>query len=313
MVNNPLNFFVRLTARIWAEVKFILSFLATAVATFSSAVLLSAIIHVVVIFGIQKAQVNPKLFENNSPPIDVVLVNAKTKAKPLQADVLAQANLDGGGNVDDNRQAKSPLPAAQRDQTMSAEAEFNTRVQALEQQTKALMQQIKSDYKAPEQKPVPVADPRPPSPNPAPLDLSARSLEMARLQARIDQQRDEYQKRPRRMFVGARAQEFTFAQYVEDWRIKVERVGNLNYPEAAKRNSLYGTLMLTVNIFESGEIESIQIDRSSGSKVLDAAAIKIVELSAPFPRFPEAIRKKVDILGITRSWTFTRSDQLTTQ
>lgn len=280
---------------------------------FTQAILISAILHVLFIFGMQFTAANPKLFENTSPPIDVVLVNAKTKAKPLQADVLAQANLDGGGNVDDNRQAKSPLPAAERDQTMSTEAEFNARVQALEQQTKALMQQVKSDYKAPEQKPAPVADPRPPSPTPAPMDLAARSLEMARLQARIDQQRDEYQKRPRRMFVGARAQEFSFAQYVEDWRIKVERIGNMNYPEAAKRNSLYGTLMLTVNIYDTGEIESIQIERSSGSKVLDAAAIKIVELSAPFPPFPEAIRKKVDILGITRSWTFTRSDQLTSQ
>jgi len=280
---------------------------------FTQAVLISAIIHVLVIFGMQFTAANPKLFENSSPPIDVVLVNAKTKEKPLQADVLAQANLDGGGNVEENRQAKSPLPAAERDQTLSAEAEFNARLQALETQTKALMQQIKSDYTAPEQKPAPVADPRPPSPTPAPMDLASRSLEMARLQARIDQQREEYQKRPRRMFVGARAQEFSFAQYVEDWRIKVERVGNLNYPEAAKRNGIYGTLMLTVNIFDSGEIESIQIDRSSGSKVLDAAAIKIVEMSAPFPRFPEAIRKKVDILGITRSWTFTRSDELTTQ
>ncbi|MDP2787287.1 MAG: energy transducer TonB [Pseudomonadota bacterium] len=283
---------------------------------FTQALLIAAIIHVLFIFGLQFTAANPKLFENISPPIDVVLVNAKTKAKPLQADVLAQANLDGGGNVDDNRQAKSPLPAAERDQTLSAEAEFNARVQALEQKTKALMQQIKSDYQVPEQKPVPVADPRSPiptPPTPAPLDLATRSLEMARLQARIDQQRDEYQKRPRRMFVGARAQEFTFAQYVEDWRIKVERVGNMNYPEAAKRNSLYGTLILTVNIFDNGEIESIQIERSSGSKVLDAAAMKIVEMSAPFPRFPEALRKKVDILGITRSWTFTRSDQLTTQ
>jgi protein TonB len=279
----------------------------------TQAILISAILHVLVIFGMQFTQANPKLFENSSPPIDVVLVNAMTKEKPLQADVLAQANLDGGGNVDEDRQAKSPLPVAERDQVMSAEAEFNARVQALEQQTKALMQQIKSDYQTPAQKPAPVAEPRPPSETPAPTDLTARSLEMARLQARIDQQREEYQKRPRRMFVGARAQEFTFAQYVEDWRIKVERVGNLNYPEAAKRNSLYGTLMLTVNIFDNGKIESIQIERSSGSKVLDAAAIKIVEMSAPFPPFPEAIRKKVDILGITRSWTFTRSDQLTSQ
>ena len=303
----------RLAVRIREEIGFWTGFLGTAVASFSNAVLLSAIVHVLVIFGVEKTQVNPKLFENSSPPIDVVLVNAKTKDKPLQADVLAQANLDGGGNVDDNRQAKSPLPAADREQAMSAEAEFNARVQALEQQTKALMQQIKSDYKVPQQKPVAEADSRPPTPTPAPMDLASRSLEMSRLQARIDQQREEYQKRPRRMFVGARAQEFTFAQYVEDWRIKVERVGNLNYPEAAKRNSLYGTLMLTVNIFDTGEIESIQIDRSSGSRVLDAAAVKIVEMAAPFPRFPDAIRKKVDILGITRSWTFTRSDQLTSE
>lgn len=280
---------------------------------FTQAILISAILHVLVIFGMQFTQANPKLFDNSSPPIDVVLVNAKTQSKPLQADVLAQHNLDGGGNVDEDRQAKSPLPAAERDQAMSAEAEFNARVQALEQQTKALMQQIKSDYRTPEQKPEPAADPRPPSETPAPADLATRSLEMARLQARIDQQREEYQKRPRRMFVGARAQEFTFAQYVEDWRIKVERIGNLNYPEAAKRNSLYGTLMLTVNIFDNGKIESVQIDRSSGSKVLDAAAVRIVEMSAPFAPFPEAIRKKVDILGITRSWTFTRSDQLTSQ
>ena len=280
---------------------------------FTQAILISAILHVLLIFSMHFTVANPKLFENSSPPMDVVLVNAKTRDKPLQADVLAQVNLDGGGNVDEDRQAKTPLPASEIDQMQSTEAEFNARVEALEAKTRALMRQINSDYKTPELKPEPVTDPRPPNPNPAPVDLAERSLEMARLQARIDQQRDDYQKRPRRMFVGARAQEFTFAQYVEDWRIKVERVGNMNYPEAAKRNGLYGTLMLTVNIFENGEIESIQIDRSSGSKVLDAAAVKIVEMSAPFARFPDAIRKKVDILGITRSWTFTRSDQLTSQ
>ncbi len=227
--------------------------------------------------------------------------------------MLAQANLDGGGNVDENLRAQSPLPAANQEQTLSSQAEFDARVRALELKTQELMRQIKSDYQTNEQKPAPVDEPLPPSPNPAPDNLAARSIEMARLQASIAQQRVEYQKRPRRRFVGARAKEFTFAQYVEDWRIRIEQVGNQNYPEAAKRNSLYGTLLLTVNIYASGKIESIQIERSSGSKVLDAAAIKIVEMSAPFPRFPEAIRKKVDILGITRSWTFTRSDQLTSQ
>jgi periplasmic protein TonB len=288
-------------------------FLSSAVATLSNALLVSAIIHVVVIFGMTHQPVNPKLFDNAGPPIDVVLVNAKTKEKPLKADVLAQHNLDGGGNVDEDRQAKSPLPVADREQSMSAEAELNARVQALEKQAQALMQKSKSDYQVPAQKPAAQADPSPTSPAPAPLDLAARSLEMAKLQARIDLQMDEYQKRPRRMFVGARAQEFTFAQYVEDWRIKVERVGNLNYPEAAKRNRLYGTLVLTVNIKDDGSLESVQIERSSGSKILDQAAINIVEMAAPYARFPEAMRKKVDILGITRSWSFTRSDQLTSQ
>ena len=280
---------------------------------FTKAILISAIVHVLFIFGMQFKAANPKLFENPNPPLDVVLVNAKSKEKPLQADVLAQANLDGGGNVDEERQAKTPLPAAEREQAISAEAEFNARVQALEAQAQALMTQIKSDYKMPEQKPAPPAEQRPLAPNPAPLDLASRSLEMARLQARIDTQMDEYQKRPRRMFVGARAQEYTFAQYVEDWRIKVERVGNLNYPEAARRNRLYGSPILTVSINADGTLESVQVDRSSGHKILDAAAVKIVEMAAPFAPFPEGMRKKVDILGITRTWTFTRSDQLTSQ
>ena len=280
---------------------------------FTKAVLVSAILHVLVIFGMHFQAANPKLFENAGPPLDVVLVNAMTKDKPIKADVLAQHNLDGGGNVDEDRQATSPLPASDREQAMSAEAEFNARMQALEQQTQAMMKQIKSDYALPEQKPAATPESRPPSPTPAPVDLAARSLEMAKLQARIDQNMDEYQKRPRRKEYGINAQGYTFAQYVEDWRIKVERMGNLNYPEAARRNRLYGSPILTVYIHANGTLESIEIFRSSGHKILDAAAVKIVELSAPFPAFPDEMRKKADILGITRTWNFTRSDQLTSQ
>jgi protein TonB len=133
---------------------------------------------------------------------------------------------------------------------------------------------------------------------------------MAQLQARVSQQWDEYQKRPKRAFVGANVREYAFASYVMDWVTKVERVGNLNYPEAARRQGVYGSLKLTVSIYADGRIEAVDVDRSSGSKILDAAAIKIVELAAPYARFPEEMRKKADILSITRTWTFTRSDQL---
>jgi protein TonB len=140
--------------------------------------------------------------------------------------------------------------------------------------------------------------------------LARQAREMAQLEARVAQQWEEYQKRPRRAFVGANVREYAFARYVDDWVQKVQRVGNLNYPEAARRQGIYGSLKLTVSIYSDGRVEAIEIDRPSGSKVLDSAAVKIVELAAPFAPFPEDMRKKADILSITRTWTFTRSDQL---
>ncbi len=290
----------------------VLEFLGLAVSSFDNALMVSAIVHVLLIFGLVPIQsVDPKLFDAPNQPLDVVLVNARSQERPLNPEVLAQANLDGGGTVEEARQAASPLPVSPEDSLAAAEAEMAARVQALERQAQALMQRAKSDHAVPETQPEPPAETRPPSP--APADLATRSLEMARLAARIDQQWDAYQKRPRRMFVGARAVEFTFARYVEDWRLKVERIGNLNYPEAARRNKLYGSLVLTVSINADGTVESVQIDRSSGSRILDAAAVNIVEMAAPYAPFPEEMRNKVDILGITRTWTFTRSDRLTSQ
>ncbi|HSD60073.1 MAG TPA: TonB family protein, partial [Burkholderiales bacterium] len=144
-------------------------------------------------------------------------------------------------------------------------------------------------------------------------DVLARSLEIARLQAQIDKDWDSYQKRPRRTFVGARAQSYQLAQYVEDWRSKVERVGTLNYPEAARQQKLFGNLQLTVAIKADGSVEKVEIERSSGKKILDQAALRILDLAGPFAPLPPEVRKTTDILHITRTWTFTRSDQLFTQ
>jgi protein TonB len=137
-----------------------------------------------------------------------------------------------------------------------------------------------------------------------------RTLEAMRLEAQIAKEMDAYQKRPKRRFVGARAEEYRFARYVEDWRLKVERVGNLNYPEAARQLRLYGNLLLTVSIRADGSVEGVRVERSSGQRVLDAAAIKIVEMSAPFAPLPPDIRRDTDILHITRTWTFTKGDEL---
>jgi protein TonB len=140
-----------------------------------------------------------------------------------------------------------------------------------------------------------------------------RSLEIARLEAQISKDWDAYQKRPRRRFVGARTQEFRFARYIEDWRLKVERIGELNYPQTARDLKLYGSMVVTVSIKADGALEKVEINRASGQKILDDAALRIVKLAAPFSPFPADIAKDTDILSITRTWTFTRSDQLLTQ
>jgi protein TonB len=271
------------------------------------ALLASAAVHGMVL-STQFVQVNPRLFEDPNLPMEVVLVNAKTKQSPLNPDALAQVNLAGGGNTDEDRRLKSPLPASRKSQAGSEEAALQARVAQLEQQAKALLAQLKPDGQIVEQPQA--APPAPEQPVIDTTQLNQQAREMAQLQARISQQWDEYQKRPKRAFVGANVREYAFARYVEDWVTKVERIGNVNYPEAARRQGIYGSLKLTVSIYADGRIENIEVDRSSGSKILDTAAVKIVELAAPYAAFPDDMRKKADILSITRTWTFTRSDQL---
>ena len=271
------------------------------------AMLASAALHGMLL-STQIVHINPRLFEDTSVPMEVVLVNARSAESPLSPDALAQVNLAGGGNTDEERRLKSPLPASSETQTGSEERMLQARVAELEQQARTLLSQLQPDAQL--QEPPGAAPPAPVQPVIDTSQLNQQAREMAQLQARISQQWEDYQKRPKRAFVGANVKEYAFARYVEDWVAKVERIGNVNYPEAARRQGIYGSLKLTVSIYADGRIEKIEIDRPSGSKILDAAAVRIVELAAPYAAFPDDMRKKADILSITRTWTFTRSDQL---
>lgn len=243
-----------------------------------------------------------------STKMEVVLVNSKSASRPVKADALAQANLDGGGNTDAERQAKSPLPVLDQPQQESEATQKQQQVSQLEQQAKLLMTQVKSTQYVD-----PISTKAKPAEAPVEKsgsDLATRSLEAARLEAQIARDWEAYQKKPKRNFVGARTREDRFARYTEDWRIKVEKVGNLNYPDEARRNKIYGSVRLAVSIKADGSVEKIEISRSSGHPVLNDAAIRIVKLAAPYAAFPEDIRKDTDILDIVRTFTFTRADQL---
>jgi protein TonB len=255
----------------------------------------------------------PHVSETNvfTPPLEVVLVNSKSATRPNKADALAQSNLDGGGNTDSDRRAKSPLPAMAQDQRQS-EAAAEQRVAQLEVLNRKIMTQLKSNYSLHDGAPQ-TAQAQPAEPKSGKGTLLEQSLEMAKLEAQIAQEYDAYQKRPRKIFIGARAQAYVFARYIEDWRIKVERIGNQNYPEEARRQKVYGKLQLTVSIKADGNLDDVEVTRSSGSKVLDAAAVAIVRRAAPYAPFPEDVRKKADVVAITRTWTFAPGDQVITE
>ena len=251
-------------------------------------------------------------FDRDGPPLEIALVNAKSMSKPTKAELLAQAHLDGGGNTDANRRAKSPLPMLPKENASTRLAAATQKVDTLEQRASEMMAQLKAA--------APVAVPQP-QPNeaaertdlPTATELMQRTLESMRLEAQIAKDMDAYQKRPKRRFIGARAEEYRFARYVEDWRLKVERIGNLNYPEAARAQKLYGSLLVTTGIRADGSVESIVIERSSGKRILDLAATHIVQMGSPYSPFPPDIRRDTDILYITRTWTFAPGDSLTSQ
>ena len=181
------------------------------------------------------------------------------------------------------------------------------RLDVLEQEARELMTRIKGGPATAPPVPKPVEAPEPVA-LPSADEMMQRTLESMRIEARIAKDIENYQQRPKRRFVGARAEEYRLARYVEDWRMKIERIGNLNYPEAARSLQLYGSLLLTVSIRSDGTVENVEINRSSGQSVLDAAAVKIVEMSAPFAAFPPDIKRDTDVLHITRTWMFMKGD-----
>jgi periplasmic protein TonB len=303
----------------------------------SIAIWISVAIHAIIL----SIHFEPELkkFADRLPVLDVMLVNTKTQSKPENTDIRAQANLDRGGNTDLDRVMKSALPALKQHQaeftvkpttiTKSAESSAKSaesvvkeekRVKDLEKQAQELLTQINSSKAVESQSVKQATAPESQSTNKLSegkkLDLdaiSAAALEMDRLEALIAKQQDEYQKRPKRKFVGARAKEYKYALYVDSWRQKVEKIGNLNYPEAAKNQKLYGKLQMTVSIKADGSLEDIEVNRSSGHKILDEAAKRIVYLGAPYAQFTDDIRREIDVLSITRTWTFTKDDAVATE
>lgn len=251
--------------------------------------------------------VDPELLRirTTDPPLEIVLVNAKSETRPSNADVLAQANLDGGGANDSGRRS-SPLPNSFEMRDGEVLDSARRTVQMLEEEQKKLLAQLTAGDTP---QPPPLKQVRPERPDSGSAEETRQQL--ARMQAEIARQISDYQKRPRKHHFMPSTSEYRYARYVEDWRARVEKIGNEHYPDDA-RGKVYGTLRMTVAIRKDGSLVDAVIEQSSGSPVLDRAARRIVKLSAPYPPFPPDIARDTDVLEITRSWVFT-NDVFATQ
>jgi len=272
----------------------------------SLTVLFATVVHAVLIFGIGFADENPP--GSVLPALDVILVQAATQEVPEKADFLANAAQTGGGTSDDAKRPtqvfSSPIPKPD-----DGIAPLPIRASAPQPRDAELAPTpvLTQDQSSLQVSPVTPKDQSTPRPLPPDEILIERSMQMARLASELDRQAQAYAKRPKRKFISANTREYAYANYMASWVARVERVGNLNYPDEARRRNLNGSLVLTVAIRKNGSLERIDIIRSSGQPVLDEAATRIVELSAPFSTVPKG-DDEIDVLHITRTWQFVAGD-----
>jgi len=238
-----------------------------------------------------------------TPTLDVILTETRSDQPPQDADFIAQANNQGGGESDRPERPReeqlAPVPKA--DPGVAPEP---LEAQAPPPEPEPIPRVLSTLAPSPVVLPVP-KDQRETEPSllPPGRELVEQSLEMARLAAEIERRQELMAKRPKRKFISASTREYEYATYLRAWVAKVERVGNLNYPDEARRRGLGGRLVMTVAVRRDGSIEEIVLNRSSGLGVLDQAAMRIVRLSEPYPPLPRT-QENIDVLHITRTWQF---------
>ena len=248
---------------------------------------------------------DPIRFIPSESQLEVVLVNAKTKDAPVAPDVLAQVNMEGGGDRDSGR-ARSPLPAESKAEDGEALAAQQARVRQLEEQQRQLLAMAQGSDPAPQAPPTPREDAVAEEPN-----AEETKAQIARLQAQIDRQIVDYNKRPRRLTYGVNAVGVNYARYVDAWADTIERIGTERFPKEA-RGRMYDSLIITVEIDRFGNVVDVLVNKKSRYEALNRVIKQIVYAGAPYAPFTDEMRKDGDILQIVRTWTFT-NDALKTR
>ncbi len=271
--------------------------------------LFSLLLHGVLLLGLTFHFAKP---QPSLPTLDVALVNVANQETPDKADFLAQANNRGGGQSDRAARPSQLFSGAlpRPDPGVAAQAvEESTPLPRQATPTRMVTTSGRSDFSVSSDTAQTEVDPQHATPTAAELK---RQQAIAQLAAELRRKKVDYAKRPKVKYLTASTREYAYAAYMRGWSDRVERVGNLNYPEEARRRGLHGNVLLTVVLNLDGSIKSIDVIQSSGQPVLDAAAARIVRLAAPFPPAPR-VGDHIDELNITRTWQFQPNNVLQTR
>ncbi len=264
---------------------------------------IAAVLHSIIILGITFS----KDFNFSKPftkPMDVILVHTQSDKAPEDAEKIAQFNQQASGSQDTGDRpsspVSSPVPLPNTGVAATPVERQVTRVELIQAQqlltTRKSVDRVSSSDKTQEKKD---------AQKPSRQERLNREMEIAQLTAELEARQRSYAKRPKIHFIDATsAKSAVEAAYINDWVHRVEGIGNLNYPVQAKLDRISGKLILNVLLDNTGKVLKVQIAVSSGSNVLDEAAVQIVKISSPFPSFPAEMRKKYDQLMITRTWSF---------
>ncbi|MDK2779437.1 MAG: TonB family protein [Pseudomonadota bacterium] len=269
----------------------------------SFALFLALLIHAVVLLGVSFTATDR---DNLSKTLEVTLASYKSDKAPDEADFIAQENQEGSGSLDEARMLTTDVEATFQSNSIN-EASPQEQQASAPEKPQGNRQLVTTSADSPrktrteQQQPTLQLD----LPDGPQKTLLQRSLEMASLEAKLDTLRQTYAKQPRiQRLTAASTMKASDAYYVNNWRRKIEQMGALNYPREAESCFDNCSLRLLVAINPDGTIHELKILESSGRKVLDDAALRIVRMSAPFAPFTDEMRKDTDILEIIRTWQF---------
>ncbi len=238
-------------------------------------------------------------------PLDVILVNARSREAPTQAQAIAQAHLAGGGEADKGR-ATSPLPSAATLEPGDAADDARRRIDRLQQEQQQLLAQIRREVAA-----LPPPDPQREKGTPAERDQEEHRRRLLRLLAEIEKRVNDENARPKKRYISPATREEVYAMYYDGLRRRIEERGTRDFPEFNGRK-LYGELTMNVTVDASGRVVEAEVVRPSKSRRLDQQAVAIVLAAAPFGPFTAAMRGQADQIVVTSRFRFTREDGLET-